>query len=143
MYLVILIAIFILSDYRQKVEKESQYIESGLEVIDMVSSLGGMGENEQIYTYQITLSNHEKEEITINWIEPVLHEEMLKRLGNESNRVNVNKTIQPGETLEIKGSVVFESKGITKEEINDWDPLNSGFKVSTEKVLSIGKSSKP
>jgi hypothetical protein len=111
--------------------------DAGFIVMNVTSGLGGDSPNEQVVTYTMRLSMEGIDRVFVNWVEPVLAEEILDRLQSPDNQVVVNQFLGPGDTLEVSGQFVFNSEGLSKPDLASLEPLISGMQVSTEWVLAL------
>jgi hypothetical protein len=111
-----------------------------VDITSIVSSIGATGENTndfetQSFKYTVTLTNNETESITIVSVTPVLSEKFLERVSNKDTTVQVNKTIPQGSSLDVSGGIVFNAKGLTKEQIMALEPFVKEIKIMEEKVI--------
>jgi hypothetical protein len=122
--------------------KDSAQEDTALVVVSMSSGIGGIeGEKDsferQRFSYELTLYNGEAEEVYVSWVEPILGEEFQKKTESNDNKITINKLIQSKQALNIKGEIIFNTKGLTKEEIMKLEPFVKDVKVSTEKILKL------
>lgn len=120
--------------------------EVGLRLTSITTAIGAV-DNEtdrQSLSYRAYLFNGLEDEVYVDWVEPLLHEELSKRLLTKDSRVVVSMQLAPGVSIEITGSVIFSSEGLSKEEIAKWEPLFTGIKVlyhrqghSVQEILPI------
>jgi len=54
---------------------------------------------------------------------------------------NLFNSIPPGEGIEIKGQIIFDTKGLSKKQITELEPFVTGFRVSTEEIISLSRDS--
>jgi hypothetical protein len=112
---------------------------SGLEIPEMTTSLGSEGSDtsQQVFSYNITLINTNEYEVEIQWVEPVLSNELQKRVLTEDLKVSVEKAIAPGGLLRISGKFSLKTEGTTKEQILEWEPFLRGMHVASEASLPL------
>jgi len=101
--------------------------------------VGSIGNNtdEQRFSYWISLCNGKNDEIFVSWIEPIYSNELLKKSQTKNHKVIVEKTILPNNCTKINGELIFDSKGLSKTEINSWNPYIIGFRISYEKIIQL------
>jgi hypothetical protein len=61
--------------------------------------------------------------------------QLSERVIDGDTRVQVDKTVSSNSSLEITGKFTFETKGATKAETASWEPIFTGFILSTEMTL--------
>jgi len=115
----------------------------GIDITGSMASIGTVGENTndletQSFKYSVTLTNNETTDITIVEVMPVLSEKFLERVSNKDTMIKVNKTISQGSSLEVNGEIVFDARGLTKEQIHSLQPFVKEVKIIEER--SINKS---
>ena len=133
----ILIAVLLLTGCSPSSNTNTDTRSGGIQIIQMDTSIGGSegNANQQVISYHLTLYNGESVNIVVHWIEPVLVGKLSERVIESDTRVQVEKTIAPNSSLEVSGKFTFETKGATKAEITSWEPLFTGFNLSTEMTL--------
>ena len=87
---------------------------------------------EEVYQYEITLFNGNKDDMYITHIDPVLNSKLSDRLLTDDNTVIVEETLAANSAVVIKGEFSFNSKGVSKEEMISWIK-----KISENKSLII------
>ncbi len=110
--------------------------EPNLKIISVLSSLGG-DEQETVYTYQLTLNTSAKDDINIDWIEPILGTQAAAHVTTRDRRVMVGKIIHPGGSLEVSGELRFGSPAIPKAQVKDLEPFITSFHVSSTWTLPM------
>jgi predicted NUDIX family phosphoesterase len=116
----------------------------GIEISSMVTGIGAVNANDtehntQRFSYSISLTNHEKNEVIIKEITLVLTPEFEKILITKQLTVQVNKTITPKSSIEIKGYLDFNAKGMSKDDIVKLNPRITSVKVLSEETISLDK----
>jgi len=113
---------------------------TGLQIYSMSTGLGAVS-NDNIdqhrLTYTINLTNEDDKEAYIQWIEPILGMGIKDKILTEELQVVVEKNIPSKGSIEIKGVVVFNTKGLSKEEILELEPFITGIKVVSEAEIVI------
>ena len=119
--------------------KDGSNLSEGVKIVGMTSGIGSAGNNtgidEQIYSYDISLFNGGNDEVYINWVEPIYSNELLNKSLTENHEVIVEKIVPPNTYIEISGELKFDSKGLSKTEIESWDPYITDFRISYEKII--------
>ncbi len=142
--LVVLLMVSLTGCYSQG---ENRTMKEGIKIIGMVSSLGAVkGEEDnferQSYRYSVTIQNYDKSDYNIISIQPVLGSDFLKRVENKENKVIVNGTLPSEQSLTIDGEIIFETKGLSKEEIIGMEPFIEKFNILEERVLEVNNNRK-
>ncbi|MDF3002138.1 MAG: hypothetical protein K0Q48_2257 [Bacillota bacterium] len=89
----------------------------------------------QSFSYTITLRNNDTADITIVSVNPVLSEKFLERVNNKDTTIKVDKIIPGGSSLEVTGEIIFDAKGLTKEEIINLQPFVKEVSVLEERTI--------
>lgn len=113
----------------------------GIDITGITSSIGAVGKNTndfetQSFKYTIALTNNEAAEITIVSVNPILSEKFLQRVSNKDTIIQVNKTISQGSSLEVTGEIIFDAKGLTKEQIVSLEPFIKEVKIVEERTIN-------
>lgn len=114
---------------------------NGIEITNIVSSIGAVDENTnnidtQSFKYAMTLTNNDAIDIKIVSVSPVLSNEFLNRVDNKETRIEVNKTITNGSSINITGEIIFDAKGLTKEQIDSLQPFIKDVKILEERIIN-------
>jgi len=112
----------------------------GIIINNISSSIGAVRENTnnhdtQSFKYTLTLTNNDAADIIIISIEPVLSEEFLKRVTAGDITIKVNSTIPQGDNLDVSGEIIFDAKGLTKEQIINMEPFVKEVRIVEERVI--------
>ena len=51
--------------------------------------------------------------------------------------ITVNKDLKPNESIQINGEIIFNTKGLTKLDIEKLEPFITDIKFSTEETISL------
>jgi len=51
--------------------------------------------------------------------------------------ITVNKDLKPNESIQINGEIIFNTKGLTKLDIEKFEPFITDIKFSTEETISL------
>ncbi|MGM9988325.1 MAG: hypothetical protein ACI35O_14005 [Bacillaceae bacterium] len=136
-YLILCIfAIFILSSC----SKEEPIAESGISISQKQTSIGPVEENmndmdKQSFKYKLTLTNHEENDLKIISLEPILSEEFKKTVLSDELTLTINKTISKNTSLEVSGEIIFNSKGLNKEQLSDMQTFIKEIKINEERII--------
>ncbi len=114
--------------------------EKGISVSGISSSIGGVGPNTsdfetQRFNYTITLTNNDEKDIKVVLIVPVLSEAFAEKVSDKNITVDVNKTISKGNSIDVTGEIIFDTKGLSKEQIMNLQPFVKEVKVIQEIIL--------
>ena len=136
---VLALTMLLLTGCAESADINSDDFVSGLEIPEMTTSLGSEGDKNslQVFNYTITLINTNKYEVMIQWVEPVVADELKDRVLTEDLKVSSGKAIAPGGLLEISGQFSFDWEGATKEQILDREPFLKGMHVALEASLPL------
>lgn len=113
----------------------------GIEINTITSSIGAVGENindfdTQRFRYTITLTNNDVSDIKIVSIEPVLSEEFIERALDEDRIVHVNEQISHGNSIDVSGEIIFDAKGLAKEQIVSMKPFVKKVRIIEERIIN-------
>ncbi len=113
----------------------------GIEVSSITSSIGAVGENTknfdiQSFKYTIALINNDVVDIKIISVEPELSEEFAKRAEDRSTAIQVDKVISSGSSIDVSGEIIFDAKGMSKEQIIDMEPFVIDIKIVEERIIN-------
>ncbi len=114
---------------------------AGIDITGTTSSIGAVGKNTkdfetQSFKYTVTLTNNEAADINIVSVKPILSEKFLERATNKDTVIQVNRTISQGSSLDVTGEIIFDVKGLTKEQIVSLEPFIKEVKVIEERTIN-------
>lgn len=114
--------------------------ETGIVITDIMSGIGSAGENTndfetQSFKFTITMKNNEAADIGIVSVRPVLSEKLLERVPNKDTTINVNKVIAKGTSLSVSGEIIFDARGLTKEQIAGIKPFVQEVRLIEERTI--------
>jgi hypothetical protein len=109
----------------------------GLMVNDASITVGAMNDSPdtQVIHYSVTLQNNDTLPVIVDALVPVMNGNVAKMITPKDPQVVVDQQIKPGGTLGVNSELQFDSRGVTKDQINQWGKLITGFKVTTEQIL--------
>lgn len=123
---------------------EVQY-KGGLHIYNWSSSLGGV-EKDNIdltkYSYSINVTNENPTEITVLSIEPVLSETVKQMYKEGELELVVNEIVNPKESIEIKGEIIFNTKELSKQEISALRPFITNINIKSKTNIDMQEKSK-
>ncbi|TYP47666.1 hypothetical protein [Thermosediminibacter litoriperuensis] len=113
--------------------------QNGLQITDMSTALGAVGDSldKTKFSYTMTVYNKDNEDVYITWVEPILGENVRKRLISSELKVDVEQTVSANESIEIKGEIILDTKGMSKQQVMELEPFITGIKVSSEKIIDF------
>jgi hypothetical protein len=112
----------------------------GLKINSWSSGLGGVNEtnlDKTKFSYSINLSNGNNTNIYVKSIEPLVNEKIKNIILSKDIAVTVNKDVKPGETIQINGEIIIDTKGLTKSDIMKLEPFITDVKISSEETISL------
>lgn len=112
----------------------------GLEINEWSFGLGSANETNLDNTklsYSFNLTNKNNKKIFIKYIQPSINEKIKNKIISKNIVVSVNKDIKPNETIKINGFYIFDTKGLSKSDIEKLEPLLTDIKVSTDETISL------
>jgi len=114
---------------------------AGIEISIINTSIGAVEKNvndfdTQSFKYTITLINNEPADMSIVSVEPVLSEKFLERVSSGNVKIQLNKVIPMGGSLDVSGEIIFDAKGLTKEQIIGLEPFIKEVKIIEERTIN-------
>jgi|LGVF01.1.fsa_nt_gb hypothetical protein len=138
-YLLVLFVIvtILITACSEEVKKDSQ--EKQLEIHGWTSAIGAVEGNyeTQSFSYTIFLTNEKDSLVNIKWIEPILGEKFKNKVIENELKININKDIPSKEYIEIEGEIIFDAKGMSKQEIVELEPFITYIRVMSDEVVDI------
>lgn len=133
-FLGLILAVFLLASCSPRQEPSA-----GIQITDTTVAVGGAegSGDQQIVTYGLTLQNTTHNEVVVRWVEPVLNDAVSGRLIADSPRISVDKVLEPQSSLVVNGQFRFDASGVTKSEIDGWQPFFEEVHISTELNLFL------
>lgn len=121
--------------------KESAESRPDIEISSISTSIGAVGNGSgnietQSYKFNITMINNEAEDINIVSVKPVLSDKFLERVLNGDEPIQVDKVILKGGSLEVSGEIIFDAKGLTKEQIINLEPFIKEVRITEERTIN-------
>ncbi len=112
-----------------------------IDIAAISSSIGAVGENTnnfdtQSFKFTITLTNNDTTDINIVSVKPILSEKFLERVSNKDTLIEVNRTVSQGGNLEVNGEIIFDAKGLTKDQIFNLQPFVKEIKITDERIIN-------
>jgi hypothetical protein len=112
----------------------------GLEILNWSAGLGGASGNDldqSKYSYLFQLKNESSKTVFINSIQPLISDTIKSKVLSTNTVIDVNKEIKPDETIEVKGEIVFDTKGSSKSDILKLEPFLTDVKISTVQTIKL------
>ena len=78
---------------------------------------------------------NEAADITIVSVRPILSEKFLERVSNKDTELHVNTAISQGGNLGVSGEIIFDAKGLTKEQIVSMEPFIKEVRIIQERTI--------
>jgi uncharacterized protein YcfL len=123
--LLLLLALVLVGCSQNQTTKDQPF-----EIIGSGTGIGGVDQtfDKQKLTFNISIANKDKLAIKEDSIKIVLSDWTKKRLlENKLTEVKSEK-----DTITVKGYVIFDSKGLSKDEIMKQEPLIQGVEITTK-----------
>lgn len=116
-----------------------------LETNGFHTSIGAISDNldlnQQRLSFSFDLSNTSSKSINVKEINLILPTAFEERLLSDDLTILVEKDIEPGAHITIEGELIFDSTGLSKEQIiNDLDPKIEAIRIVREETLEIGRN---
>ena len=101
--------------------------------------MGAEGEDFEtgVYHYTVSLWNHSDKGVKIFSIVPVLNARFEKRLISTEIAQKTSRVIPPRKTIQVKGELRFNFEGLTKQDIENMEPVILELKLLREDSLPI------
>lgn len=130
MYLLLLICFFVLTGCNT-----NKAVEDGLVLGPIQFSLGGELDETRV-SYTINLKNNTNREINVLTVQPILTNELNKRVSKDGLTNEANKKIQANSTEDISGSFYLDTRGLSKQEIAALNIKLDRFRITTEQDVA-------
>lgn len=88
-------------------------------------------------SYSFNLNNENNKSVFVKSIEPLINEKIKDKVISKDIVVVVNKDIKPNEIIQINGEIIFDTKGLSKSDIEKLEPLLRDVKVSTDEIINL------
>lgn len=113
---------------------------NGISINSIQTSIGAIEENtndieNQSFKYTVQLTNNEDDDLKIISIEPILTEKFEKLVSSKDLIKNINEIISKNDYLEVSGEIIFNTKGMSKEEIESMQPFIKEIKIIEERKI--------
>jgi molybdopterin/thiamine biosynthesis adenylyltransferase len=113
-----------------------------LEINGMVTSIGSGATDRnnhdvQTFSYTMDLTNNNVTETFIKEVTLVLPKEFEERLISKHLTVPVRKSVSSKSMIQIKGSLDFDAKGLSKEDIMHLNPRIISVNITNEQMISL------
>ena len=115
-------------------------VEEGLVISSISFGLGGEVD-ETLVSYTFNLWNKSNQEVNVKTVQPILTDELNKRVKKDGLINKVNKKINENSSEEISGSFYLDTQGLDKEEILKLNIKLDKFRITTEQ--DVGRKLNP
>jgi hypothetical protein len=136
---VLIVSAFFLG-YRNR---ESQEIaKGGLKVYSWSSGIGSVNElnlDKTSFSYSISLTNENPKETFLKSYELIPNGTIKDRVISHTLTFEINKTIQPYETIQIEGEIILDTTGMSKQGIIALEPFITGIRLSTHEIINLSR----
>ena len=113
---------------------------NGLKINEWSSGLGSVNEmdlDKTKFSYSINLTNYNENTIFIKAVQPIVNRQNVNKIISKDIIITVNKDLKPNESIQINGEIIFNTKGLTKLDIEKLEPFITDIKFSTEEIISL------
>lgn len=113
--------------------------ESGLQVYNWSMSIGGVGNSmdKTKLTYSIDLTNKNQREIYVSSVALVTGEKVIDRIIGGQTDIPLNMVLKANETVQLKGELIIDTKGMDKAYIQGLEPFITGVKATSEETIDL------
>jgi hypothetical protein len=126
-------------------KKENLQANGGIKIYSWSSAIGGVNNvdlEKSKFSYYLNLTNENSKEILIKELEPIVSKSLSTKMISKNLVLNLNKKINPKETVEVKGEIIFYTEGMTKQDILALQPLITDIRVSSEEIINLKQEDK-
>ena len=109
----------------------------GLKIYTWSSSIGSdsnLNMDKTNYSFSINLVNENRNDILVKSIEPIL--------GDSVKGIVMNETVSQDENCEIAGNLFLDTKGMSKGQIEELEPIITDIKVYSEEIINLKENIK-
>jgi hypothetical protein len=109
-----------------------------LRITESSSAIGMSNESssdQQLYSYSFLLYNGRDQSVHIDTVEPVFGADISRRVITENKSLDVNRTVSPDSSFTVQGQVVFDTTGLTKEDIVGFEPFIDHVVVRSTEIV--------
>lgn len=143
-FLSIIIVIVLLLILIYNIDLRSDNVEEkGLQITGLTTSIGAINQdniNLQRLSFTAVLNNYNDQTIFIEKVVPVLGKKFSKKIVNTNLDIQINKNIESQGNVVIKGELIFDMKGMSKEDFNkSYKETIKGFEIVTKQKVLLNK----
>lgn len=112
----------------------------GLYINSWISSLGtvdGTTLDKTRFSYSVYITNESNNKVLIKSIHPKVNDNISCLLVSNNTPVPVEKEINPSDTLQIDGKLIFSTSGMTKADIEKLHPFITDVLITSETLISL------
>ena len=109
-----------------------------LRITESSAAIGMFNEDssdQQLYSYSFLLYNGRDQPVHIDTIEPVFGADISSRIITDNTSININRIISPDSSITVEGQVIFDTTGLTKEDIVGFEPFIDCVAVRSIEVV--------
>lgn len=118
------------------INQPQDVVDDGLVINSITFGLGG-DLNKTLVSYNFNLWNKTKKAILIRSVEPILSDDLRKRLEDSELINEINKTINGSSSEVISGSFFLNTQGLDKQGIKKLNIELKKFKIISEQEIGI------
>lgn len=112
----------------------------GLKIYGWNSSLGSVDKsnaNKQRFSYDISLINENPSDIFVKSLQTIINSTIKDKILDKGLIVNVNKNLKTNGTINIRGEIIIDTKGLSKTDILKLEPFVTDIKVTTDQIIDL------
>ncbi|AFV25213.1 hypothetical protein Mpsy_3014 [Methanolobus psychrophilus R15] len=109
-----------------------------LRITESSAAIGMFNESnsdQQLYSYSFLLHNGRDQSVHIDTVEPVFGADIASRIITENKSLDINRTVSPDSSITVEGQVVFDTTGLTKEDIFGFEPFIDRVAVRSTEIV--------
>ena len=107
-------------------------------ILNLKTSIGRYErkKNTEILSFSFQLKNLDSQDTTVQSITPLYKPELKEKITEDPKKAfKVNQLLRSGDSVTIKGEILFNATNVSSETINSWKPYIIGFKILNEKIV--------
>jgi hypothetical protein len=119
--------------------KPIQTEETGIQINNWSTALGTVDDNmdKTRVTYSIDITNFNPEDIYVISITLETDDKLKDKILDGDRTIMFDKVIKKGETTQVKGEIIINTKGMDKTQTSNLEPIITGVRVKTEEVIDF------
>lgn len=111
---------------------------SSFSILNLKTSIGRYErkKNTEILSFSFQLKNLDSQDTTVQSIIPLYKPELKEKITEDPKKsFPVNQLLRSGDSVTIKGEILFNATNVPSNTISSWKPYIIGFKVLNEKIV--------